>query len=454
MSDKKFYSFGSIPKLHNNGQNALSPLGELSSQARNYAKDPGVYAKDTDTVLYNFYSKRDNVFVEFPKALAEKEIDVCDWLLREAENNRITNDPVTCLHALKTNFSGTIEITAVGEMVTNSVIWLPSYFEGIHTTTPSGGGQAERSEFRVWLANEYFVTGYPFRDISLVHPVPLAQIDQLLNLNYLQLAERLLKETPDVIEGRVKTFTQNGLYPYSNRKIYPFIVYDRINKGKFVLCYWTALIWGNDADADDEIYDKIQTEIKANSSLALNFWEEGIPDLFNPLEFYITPYWDWLGMRNKTNNSSNYSPIGDYEKELVNPKKYCSVIMPGITDDHLIKSQQTVPHQYKSILLSFIGKPSNHAGLKKIKDLYPDYSNVSSRDPDFGRMEEATIDFINQIQLLVSAAERMTPDSIPPEGVFRKMIGNKVFATKKIGKVKYTMVTKYQFVTDGIITNG
>lgn len=451
MSNKKYYSFGSVPKLHDNGNGVVSPLGELSSDTRNYAKDPGVYAKDTDTVLINFYSKQDNAFVAFPREFAEKEIDICDWLVKEAEANRIRNDPKACLQAIKAQFSGDIEVTAVGEMVTNSVIWLPSYFEGVHITPQREGRQEERAEFRVWLANEYFATGYPFRDIAIVHPVELEQIDLLIDLNYLQLGERLLEETPDVIEQRVKVFTENAKYPYCNRRVLPFKIFDRINKGKFVIGYWTALIWGNSADSDDEIYEKIQEEIKSNTKHPLNYWEEAIPDLFNPLEFYVTPYWDRLGMRNKTNNSSNYSPIADYQTMLVNPKKYSKVLLNSITDDHLIKSLQTIPHQYKSIMLGFVAKPSNYGELTKISQLYGDYSIVSSDDPDFGRMQETTITFIEKLQGLIAAAENMTPDSIPPKDIFRKMVGDKVFAVRKIGNVKYTMVTRYQFIKDGVI---
>lgn len=454
MGAKQFFSFGSIAALHDNNNLTTSPIGELNNKTRTYGKDPGIYSKDTDTVLHNFYSQQDTTFVKLGQALAEKEIDVCDWLYTEAKLANITNDTVSCLAQLKATFTDHITIESVGEMVSDTVIWLPSYVQGIHLvdTTDSSGKvtSTETIYFKIWLANEYLDISYPFCEFGDIHPIPLSEIDFFVDNNYQEVAARLAKETPDIIESRVHKLTGGGEYPYTGRVVFPFLIYDAINKPHTNMGYWQILEWGNGRDADDAIYEQLRREILANSKYPESVWEEVIPDLFNPLKFYVVPYWERIGMVNKTNNTSNYTPISDYETMLATPTKYFTKL--GMNNAHLIKSLQTVPHLYKSILLGFVGKVNNQRNMEKIYDVYPDYSLIPSTDPDFGRMQEGTIQFIVGIQALIAAAEIITPDSIPPIGISGVTENDVLYVTKTINTVKYNMVTRYQFVKDGLIT--
>lgn len=440
-----YLSFGSVAKLHNNSLQVTSPIGELSNKSRTYAKDPGVFSVTSEksvTVLYNFRSQTDNVDIVMPQALAEVQIGIGDWLYAEALLGNITSNRPNTLELLQTTFNTQIEIIDIGEMVTNNRLWFPSFIFANHLV----GG--EKQPFYLWFANEYFRTQYPEVSFTIVHPLPLAEIDSLLTLNYQQLGARLAKETPDVIEDRLHSLTQNAAWPYTDRGVDKFQVLDIINAPNFNNAYWRYAEWGNGADAEDQRYDQIKAEILSVSKHPESEWEEKVPDLFNPLEFYVLPYFTNLGVVNKTNGASTLSPIVDRETMMVLVDKYMT---PNMTPAHVIKSMQVVPFLYKSMACAFVAKLNNRSGMEKINAIIPDYQLIPSSDSDFDWMSMATMEFVRQMENLLSAAEVTTPISLIPNGITRITRFGKLCVAKRVGKVKYVVLTRWQYLTDGMI---
>lgn len=440
-----YLSFGSVAKLHNNSLLVTSPIGELSNKSRTYAKDPGVFSLSTansETVLYNFLSQKNNADIVMPQALAEAQIGIGDWIYTEASAGNIIGNRANTLALLKTTFTNKIEILDIGEMVTNNVLWYPSFIFGNHLVG------SEKQPFYLWFANEYFRTQYPKVSFTIVHPLPLSEIDSLLTLNYQQLAARLAKETPDIIEDRFHGLTQNAAWPYTDRGVDKFQVLDLINIPNFNDAYWRYVEWGNGADAEDQRYDQIKAEILAVTKHPESEWEEKVPDLFNPLEFYVLPYFTNLGVVNKTNGASTLSPIVDRETMMVLVDKY---LTPNMTSAHVIKSTQVVPFLYKSMACAFVAKLNNRKGMEKIRAVIPDYQLIPSSDTDFDLMSGATMEFVRQMENLLAAAEVTTDISLIPSGVTRITRFGKLCVAKRIGKVKYVVITRWQYITDGVI---
>lgn len=444
MSKYNFFSFCSITELHDNHDKVVSPLGELSSKTRTYAKDPGFYRNASYTpTLINFHGLKDDVFSMIPDESSAKQLEISQWLYQQAVAGNITNDTANCLQQLKAQFTANMDFTSVGTMVTNSTIWLPSQITA--TQTLSSG---DTVEFKIWFANSYFEAEYPYCEIIVVLPLPSDEIDKLVTLNYEQLRTRLAEETPVVIDGRVNTATDNGAYPYTLRQTLGFDVYDLVNTGNTTKVYFTVITYGNSADAEDQIYDAITTATMAAAKRPREEYEEAIPDLFNPLEFTCIPYWDLKGLQNKNDGTSTYSPIVDDETRLDHSKKY----LTSLSESDLIKSFSVIPFLYKSISIAFVGKLSNHGGVVKAKALYPDYQLIPSTDSQYGWMEPTTTDFINGMESLIAGAEVLEKDGVPPTGIKRLVKNNVLYATRQIGRVKYSMIARSQFVTDGIIT--
>ncbi len=442
MSNLNFLSFCSIAALHDNHQKTVSSLGELSNKAQTYAKDPGYYQGSSSTsALVNFFGTSNDEFAMMPTEVSNRQLAVCDWLYNQAVAGAIVNDPAACMQLLRSQFSANITFSSVGTMVTNSKLWLPSHIEGTQTLT-----NGDTANFKIWFANTYFLAEYPYCEIYVALPLPDGEIDILATGNYQQIQDRLSQETPDKVEARVKALA--GEYPYTDRVPYSFQVTDTVNDDKGQPAYFVVIAYGNTADAEDQIYTAIQEAILAVSKQPASVWEERVADLFNPLEFTCIPFWDRLGVENKTTASSQYSPVTDYETSLNHSQRY----LPDVSDANLIKSTQFLSFLYKSINVAFVGKPSNHDGVIKLDSVYPDLGLIPSTDSQAAWMSSDTLEFLSDMEGLISGAEVLTVDGIPPTGVKRLVKNGVLYATRRIGKVKYSMITRSQFITDQIIT--
>lgn len=440
MSTNLYSCFAQIHDLVING--STSPLGELSQTTSSYAKEPDIYFKDNTGVdLYSFRGVSEtSMFEKIPDSHNQPVIDMLHWLLEQAKGNKTTDNAQSCLQLLKTQFTNGWEWEAVNVMVTNNEIWLPSSITFKYTAA------GLTHEFRIWFANEYFAYEFPYRDIYVIHPIPVEDIDYLADHNYKQIQQRLYEETPDKIEERVNKTLVEPYPPYSYRMVMNFDVYDLVNN-KSVRASWTVIIYGNPNDAEEEIYEKIKECILNNSEHTEDEWSDIIPDLFNPLEFAIVPYWNELGLINETALGSTYSPILTYKGGDALPLQYGALW----GNDTAIEFMQVVPHLYKSAKMAFIGKPKNHNDKHHVTDVYPDYQLIPSTDSQAGMVSRETSKFIKDLEEMLAAGEVVTPDGMPPRGMQRVMRNDKLYLTKRSGRTRFTMITRYQFVKDGVI---
>lgn len=440
-----YLSFGSIAQLHNNGPLTASPIGELSTKAQTYVKDPGRFSLKgvpSDTMLFNFLSQTDNVDFVMPQAIAEAQINIGNWLYAQAKLGNITGSRPNTLALLQATFTNNIEITDIGEMVTNNTIWFPSFVKGNHIV-----GEDKQS-FYLWFSNAYFLEQYPRVSFTIVHPIPLDEIDTLMTLNYHQIDARFAKETPLIIRDRINEATNQQEWPPTERDVIDFQIMDLINTPNFNIGYWRFLEWGNGQDSEDQLFDQIKQEILDASDYPESAWEDKIPDLFNPIEFYVLPYFDRLGVVNRTNGASSLSPIVDRETMMGVVDHFLTANM---TPEHVIKSTQVIPFLYKSMACAFVAKLNNRAGMEKIDVIVPDYQLIPSSDSSFDVMSGATMEFIRQMENLLAAAEVTTPYTLTPSGITRITRFGKVCVARRIGKVKYIVVTRWQYLEDGII---
>lgn len=440
-----YLTFGSIAKLHNNSKLTVSPIGELSNRARTYAKDPAVFTSDTtgsEVALEVFLADRDGADITTTQTVAELMIGIGDWLYAQAMAGNISNNVVNTLASLQAQFSTDITVSSIGEMVTNNQIWFPSYVTGQLVSN------SETQNYTIWFSDPYFRSQYPEVTFTIVHPIPLAEMDTLMSMNYQQIEDRFQRETPDIIEQRTHTLTDQAEWPYTERSVVSFKIYDLINTPKFNLGYWRYVTWGNGVDAQDQLYEQIKNEILKDSQYTEAQWEEKIPDLFNAMEFYIIPYFDQYGLTNRTTGARTYSPITDRETMMDLVDKYFT---PTYGSAHVIKSLQFVPFLYKSTECAFLGKPTNQNGMIKIKSMVPDYQLIPATDSDFDLMSPDTANFIKQMESLIAAAESVTPASLLPAGISRVTRNGQLCVANRAGNAKCIMLTKWQMIQDGII---
>jgi len=444
MATKSYLSFAAIAEFADNAVKVISPIGELSNKAKTYSKDQGIFSiKDqpSATVLHNFISLDGDVEIVMPPAIASKQLEISNWLVAQTKAGNITDNRPGTLALLQAQFSNGVEILNIGEMATNNRYWLPSFVQGSHIVG------TEKQSFYLWFADAYFKRQYPLVSFAVVHPLDVKAMDLLMPMNYKQMAELLETQTPDVISKRFHDVTDNAEWPVTDTGTMPFEIMDLINTPRSVTGWWRYAWWGNGVDSDDILLEQIRKEILDNTQYPLAKWEEKIPDLFNPIEFYVIPNFNRYGLLNKTNGARNYSPIFDEETGMDLVNKF---LTPVMTPEHVIKSTQFVPFLWKSIGCSFVGKLNNREGTKKIYQIFEDYSLIPSTDDNFGLMNFQTMEFIRNMENLLAAAEVMTDISLPLPGITRVVRFNKIFAARRVGKVKYLVLTKYQMAQDGV----
>jgi hypothetical protein len=440
MSNIFFSGFCQITDLILNG--STSPLGELTNKTITYAKEPNYYSqgiKSAELILFRGISATSR-YEKIPSNFKKPVLDVLDWLYDRGKTDNLTESSQNCLQQLKNTFLSGYDWKAVGGMVTNGALWLPS---SIHFTYTDG---VTVNEFKIWFSNEHFEIEFPYREIYVLAPISVGGIDYLADHNYQEVAKRLAEETPDKLEERVYKLIGDK-DPYTLRITMVFDVYDTINKPFTTKAVWTIIYYGNPDDSEEETYELIKNCILNNSKYDEDRWGEVIPDLFNPLEFILIPYYNELGMINETPIGSTYSPILTYQGGDILPRKYADFYSP--TD--IIKSLQVIPHLYKSSKIACVGKPKNNNGKIYITDIYPDYQIIPSDDPQAGMMTKLTFDFVRDLEAMVSAGEIITPEGIPPQGIQRVMKKDRLYIVKRSNKVKLTMITRYQMVQDGVI---
>lgn len=442
MSTNLYSCFCEIHDLIING--STSAIGELTNKTRSYAKEPDFYFQDEGQCdLYSFRGVSDtSKYEKVPSTHSAPVLAMLNWLYDQAVTNKTTNSAQGCLQLLKATYTTGWVWNDVNAMVTNNSIWLPSSIDFNLTVNGVECG------FKIWFANEYFAVEFPYREIYVIGPVPPDEIDYLADKNFQQVKTRLQEETTAKIEARVATLLGTDFQPYTTRVVYTFDVYDLVNTPNKNSADWTIIYYGNPNDAEEETYEAIKNCILTHSKHPESDWADIIPDLFNPLEFAIIPYWNEIGIQNETALGSTLSPIFTYDGGTTLPLKYGALW----DADSIIKSLQIVPVLYKSASLAFVGKPKNHNDLIHIRDVFPDYQLIPSDDSQAGMMSKTTSQFIFDLEGMLAAGMSVTPDGIPPTGIQRVTKNGMLYITRRTSKIKLTMITRYQFVKDKVIT--
>lgn len=441
MARTLFSGFCQLDPLVVNG--STSPIGELTVRGKTYAKEP-----------YNYFNGKgiSELFImrgvagtsqheKVPSTHSPAVLDVCDWLYTQANAGKIGNSSPATLQSLIAQFKDGFIFTGIGNMVTDGRVWLPAsvQFELTKNNVVH--------DFKIWFALENYLNEFPYRDVYVFGPVPPEEIDLLADLNYRDLSARLAQETASRLQKRVDKLLDGNKYPPSERRVVTYDVYDLINKPHVTPADWTIVIYGNPLNADDDINEAIKNCILKNSKYPETKWEDILPDVFNPLEFFIVPHFNDIGLTNETLKGSTYSPILQFMNGDTLALKYADFY-----DESFIRSSlQIVANLYKSVKMSIVGKPKNNLGQTTFSSVYPDYQLIPADDSQVGQMSDATQAFILEVEDLLYSAEIADETNLIATGVVKVTRKERLYVSKKIGKVKFTCATRFQMLKDGVV---
>lgn len=420
-------------------------LGVIDNKGLSYAMYPQLYYKDKELLELIVFRGVEGTEqqAKIPSTHSDKVLDVLSFMLEKALEGKFDSSSANCLQLVTSEFTTGYNFLSIGDMVTNGKVYLPAHIQFTLTV------DKVEHDFKVWFALENFKGEFPYRDIYVFPPVPPSEIDILLTYNYKELQARFALETAAKLEARIKKLIGDNVVPYTWRDVLSYDIYDLINKPQTTKGDWTIILWGNPTNAGDEINEAIKNCILGNSDKSEGDWEPVLPDVMNPLEFFIVPNWESVGLPNETNLGSTYSPITQYTNSDTYVQKYADFYEASF----LRSSLQFVPHLWKSIVMGIVGKPRNNLNQTTFTSVFPDYQLVPSTDYQRGMVSELTEKFIVQVENLLAAAEMADENNIITSGVSKVIRKDRLYLTLKIDKVKFTCISRYQYVKDGIITD-
>ena len=422
-------AFVTIPALVNNQPDVDSPLGELSATAKTYSREVGIYKTQDhpNTILHSFHSAVDGTLTKVDPMIVASVLDVAEFLYNRAIDGTLSDDKAACQQLLLAQFGGTVQFNLVGRMVTNGTYWLPE------TLTVALVAQGE-NEIKLWFADAAFRSQYDHYEIVVVPPV--VPLDDLHG----QRAVVLTLLSQITVSGHVTKVNQ--LIAQDPQTYLISHEYDWVDKNDPSIkkaTPWTVIVYGVGGNNDDVIREALVNYILANSQFPRSEWEKIYPDLFLPLEFYMTPLWDRYSLTNMLTVAGVYSPTVPWREVM----RYALGTFYNQTFQHCSEYVATTQSTYKSLSLVAVGNSRNRNGIFGLETLWPQYAAISTQHGDFGRMSPETQQFSLMLTQALVHAEELTPTSAIPEGYSRVKRGEFWYLAKTFNKVLYLFWLKY-----------
>lgn len=423
-------NFCSILPIVLNSQGEDSAIGELSAHGRTFTKNLGMYHSEitTDYDLRNFLSNNDGVYENLEQPLVEMILLMVDTAYQKTQNTagEIIHDDM--LAELKvTGLANSMSDIKIGPMRTNGTLWLPAWIQFKDTTDP------RENTHITWLSDSDFRLQYPDYIIDVV-PVldnlddfflPAAQVKRLVDaIKIPQIMERL----DDALNGK----------PASHRNADQYAYIDPTNSANTFDVTWPCNIYTDNGNDYDIIRDELAKHILDNSTHTRDEWAVIFPDIFKRTEFIINPRWDKYAVGARAIEHGVHSPVVNIEDIVPFAKKYA----PAYPGAHIQSMVQVLGFQFRSIVATCIGNIENRDAKHRITDIFPDYMNVSSMDPDFNRMSIDTQKWVLRIADILYAAEEWTEASQLPKGIVRIKRDGIVYIASTMNRVQYLVVSK------------
>lgn len=428
-------SFANVEPWLSNAPGVNSPVGEMSTYAKTFTRDLGVY-KDNSLPLYTFYTLRsveeqNNTLssVKVPGEIISKMALLTNWLYNKVTESVGEIYADVLLQEL-VPYAITIGVSNIqlGPVRQYDGFWMVDWLS--FSSDEYGAANTNK----VWFALQSLMDEYSHYEIVVVPPI--TPLDQFFTTgsNVQSMVEAVtepqrMENIQVAKQGHPETIIRSDTYDYVN----PLNVTMRVPTS------WPVLIYGPAGNNIDAIKDALINHILANTTHTREEWARIFPDIFKRTEFVIVPHWHKYAVENLTlQNGGVYSPTINYNESLELMKTIADTYPAEHIDQHL----NLMGNPYRSLMLSVVGGPDNRDEMFEIAEMFPDFINVSSQNPDFARMSPTTQAWALILQNLVVLAETLSPSTTIPMGYMRVVRGDFVFAVKTFGNVQYLVASK------------
>jgi hypothetical protein len=424
-------SFCNVLAFASNEPGVVSPIGELTTLAKTFTKELGIYHHSTiDSYdLLNFSSVTDGVKKAVSQTNVDQAIGLVDEVVRKTlgTSGELFYDEVLAAVQAKAE-TLTASTVAMGRMVNAGAWWVPEWI----SWTDANAGAGDNTH-KVWLSLSAF--SLQFTDYEIVVVPPFDNLDDFFNPGSL-VESRVKAITPTQMMERMEAAKAGFPETVSRADAYEY--HDPVNTSRHFDVYWSVLVYGPAGNDPDVIRDRLVDYILAHSTHARDEWALIFPDIFKRTEFVFAPLWDQFAAEQSVFKQGVYSPIIDNAK----PVSWLNTHAYGYSADHIASNAQLMGFPLRSVQIAVIGHIENRDGKVKISQHYPDFINVGTESTDFGRMTVETQAWAQVMMSLMALAETMDASTDMPTGTYRIVRGTKTYVAKSYNRVLLLVLAK------------
>lgn len=429
------YGFVTIKNFINNAAGQTSTVGELTTYGETYSTDVGSYSvvDYADVSLKTLSVKRDDVKTTLGLTYYTQILQISQWLYNRSINGLITTDTAALLQALNAEFSSFAVVKAVGTIINNGSYNFPSSLQMNFTNS------GETNELFIWYGIANFLVEYPLYEYSVVFPFD--DIDILIG-DATAAVDEINKITPITNTARITaaigTSPQTDIW--TSNFTWVAATNDEITKSFPI----NVIVYGAAGKNLDYLKDAIRAKILGNSSAGRDVWEKVLPDLFTPTEYYVVPIWDRYSLPNQLDSTALYSPVLPYADIPVYTAKY----MADYDTAHVAAAAEVAFCTYQNLQLLVCGHIRNYDVPYVFSELWPRYAAIPTTSSEFGKIPEATRNFIIALIALLKLSETATATSILPTGYTRATRNDITYITMTVDTVQYLVPIKTGFAKE------
>lgn len=396
----RILAFCNMTEFTDNATNVTNTVGELSPTGLTYSTDVTEYSNAGIDLLV----MRRSDITQAESSQTETVLTAVADAIKDLPNAFAVGTqtpPPTLSQMASRSMGNNIVVNSVGPGISNaknSIIY-PAYidFNYSHTT-------GQTWSFRVWLADAVFIADYPHVDITVVPPIPIAEIDSIVN-DWTTTRDRINRlSTSDLLANfnRVK----GPSYVATQVNAIDVNIFNAVVRSVYYTSSWTYGINGNPSLVTDaEVYDAIRRTVLAGSSLNAATWLTYIPDFEPYNRYYIVPQWANVAISNQSLSSPIMSPT-------IGPDVFDTIIatyFPDETDAVAAKAALRYTQLlYKSAGAMVLAAPSNPEGRKTWDAKFPDYILVPPNDTAINQVHQRTRSVIGALGRIMPLADTYT----------------------------------------------
>lgn len=403
-------AFVSIAALADSVAGQTSQFGQLSTYSTTFSTTKANYTDSVNAAgidITAFTSKTDAGAPVTPSgAIISHILAVAAWVNSQYVASAIppNSNLGAFLSALAAQFPTHTSVWGAGQIINGSPSTqrMPDYISWHYDDSGTD------NSLKLWFCDASFQAQYT-DDYTILLVPPTATID---NLNGPQSSVAVLVEQFDIpqvlsaISALIGTNPPTAVQPFNLTWVDPTVSAPSV-PGSFDTT-WTAIVYGPGGLSSDNIKAAIQAYIAGHSSLTN--WATIYPGLYSSSEFTIIPLWNDAAVPATSLDPQLYRSLVNVGKlaavaTLELPVTYGEVTtLPTYLNNNLMVGSTLED----SLSFLAVGNPNNINGLYSMKQLYPDFTDVSSSSSDWGRMSAPTQAFITNLTAALGLAETLT----------------------------------------------